>query len=108
MTTIKLYADEHVGRPIVNNLRNKGIDIISTEEAGNKGKSDEEQLEFACANSRAVLTMDSDYLLLREPSSHYGIFFISKRKPDREIVSRIMELIELLDQKEAMGIVVYV
>jgi predicted nuclease of predicted toxin-antitoxin system len=48
---IKLYADENFELPVINNLRNKGYDVLTTREAGkdNQGISDEEVLEFAIA-----------------------------------------------------------
>jgi len=107
MTTIKLYADEHIRKQIISALKNKGIDIISTDDAKNKGKADFNQLKFAASNKRAMLTRDSDYTHIKH-FEHYGIFFIPKKKPDREIVSKIMEFLDVLNEDDVKGSVVYI
>lgn len=44
---IKLYHDEDIPLSLADALRNRGVDVVTTQEAGNIGKSDEEQLIFA-------------------------------------------------------------
>ena len=106
--TIKLYADEHVSKRVVGVLRNKGVDIISAEEAGNRGKSDTDQLKFAFSTSRCMLTMDSDYLGLKNLVGNCGIFFIGKRKSSDKIISKMLSLLEVLSEEDVKGEVVYV
>jgi len=54
----RLYADENFPLPIVELLRIFGHDVLTTEETGNSrlGIPDEDVLEFAIADKRAVLT----------------------------------------------------
>lgn len=47
MTKIKLYLNENIQTAVVEALRKRGIDTISTMEANRKAFSDEEQLKFA-------------------------------------------------------------
>ena len=58
----RLYADENFPLPIVELLRIFGHDVLTTEETGNSrlGIPDENVLEFAIADKRAVLTRNWD------------------------------------------------
>jgi len=40
MSQVKLYLDEDVNENLATQLRREGFDIITTTEAGNKGKDD--------------------------------------------------------------------
>lgn len=108
MTAIKLYADEHISKRIIGSLRSKGVDILSTEEAANKGKTDIQQLNFAISEKRTIVTKDAGYFSLKPEKQHYGILFITKRKPDKEIIKHIMSVLELLGPEEAKGSVIYI
>ena len=89
MSSVKLYSDEHVRKHITNWLRKSGIDIISTEDANNKGKSDIEQLKFAASQKRVILTADAGFLQSERSFGHSGIFLIAGRKTDKEVVAKI-------------------
>jgi len=73
----RLYADENFPLPIVKLLREAGHDVLTTEDAGNSGLGipDEEVLEFAIKNERAILTRNWDDFrrLHRVQSEHFGI-----------------------------------
>jgi predicted nuclease of predicted toxin-antitoxin system len=79
---IKLYADENFELPVINNLRNKGYDVLTTREAGkdNQGISDEEVLEFAIAQDRAVITLNYNHFknLHKLVKNHCGIIICSR------------------------------
>jgi predicted nuclease of predicted toxin-antitoxin system len=53
---IKTYLDENISVLIGKIIRSHGFVVLTTQEAGNNGKSDIEQLEFAVANKHAILT----------------------------------------------------
>jgi len=64
---IRLYSDRHVMTRLAIDLRGRGFDIVTTEEAGNDTASDEEQLAFATAERRAILTFNiRDFAPLHE------------------------------------------
>ena len=44
---VKFYTDEHSANAIAEGLRRRGVDALTTYEAGMLGASDEEQLAFA-------------------------------------------------------------
>jgi hypothetical protein len=58
--TVELLADENFNRWIVAGVRRRGpsIDLITVQEAGLRGMSDPDLLEWAAARARIVLTHD--------------------------------------------------
>jgi len=55
---VRLYFDRHIMRRLAADLRGRGLDVLTTEEAGNDTVSDEQQLTFAAAERRAILTFN--------------------------------------------------
>jgi len=53
---IKLYLDEDVWTGLATALRQAGYDVVSVDDVGRKGLSDEDQMAFAIAEGRAILT----------------------------------------------------
>ena len=51
---MKLYFDEHVHPLVAVMLRERGIDCCTTQEAGNLGTEDEDQLRYATAQGRVL------------------------------------------------------
>ncbi len=70
-----LYADEQFPRQVVELLRSLEHDVLTVQEAGNVGLSDEEVLAFATNQNRAVLTLNRrDFFRLhRLNPKHSGI-----------------------------------
>ncbi len=72
------YFDEHVANAITKGLRQRGVDVRTTGEAGLIGASDEQQLAFATEEGRVLCTNDDDFLRCTRPdritrvSSLYG------------------------------------
>jgi predicted nuclease of predicted toxin-antitoxin system len=52
---MKLYLDEHVSPLLAHVLRERGIDCVTTQEAGNIGKRDHDQLTYAADQGRVLL-----------------------------------------------------
>ena len=57
---MKLYLDEDISPKVAVILRKKGMDALSAHEAGMLEASDEEQLAFAAADERAMVTRNRD------------------------------------------------
>jgi uncharacterized protein DUF5615 len=79
---ILLFADTHIAKAIVIQLRNKGIYIVRLEEVAAlpNNASDSEILRYATEQGRAVLSLDDDfetlhYEYLAEGFEHAGIFW---------------------------------
>lgn len=52
---IRLYLDEDVSVDIVNNLRNRGFDVLCARDVAMLGQDDDIQLEFAISQGRALV-----------------------------------------------------
>ncbi|BBO92477.1 DUF5615 family PIN-like protein [Desulfosarcina ovata] len=57
---MKLYLDKDISPRVSEILRKNGIDAVSAHEDGMLGASDEEQLAFAAAKERAMVTRNRD------------------------------------------------
>ena len=57
---MKLYLDEDISPKVSVILRKKGLDAVSAHETGMLEASDEEQLSFAAAEGRAMVTRNRD------------------------------------------------
>lgn len=62
-----LYFDRHIMTRLAVDLRGRGYDVLTTEEAGKDTASDEEQLAFATGEKRSILTFNiRDFAPLHE------------------------------------------
>jgi predicted nuclease of predicted toxin-antitoxin system len=62
---MKFYLDEHIPLTVAAVLQARGIDCVTTRDAGNLGCSDEAQLTFATSQGRAIFTLNhKDFFLL--------------------------------------------
>src|SRR5690348_6310955 len=55
---VRLYLDRHVMTQLAVDLRGRGYDVMTTQEAARDTASDEDQLVFATAEGRAILTFN--------------------------------------------------
>jgi|GEM_PF-1325152 len=53
---IKLYLDEDVQTAVAEALREKGFDVIATEEVNRKSSPDDEQLKYAIQAERTIVS----------------------------------------------------
>ena len=68
-----LYADQDVSREIVTHLRRGGLDVIMTREVQRQRNADPEQLAFATAQQRILLTRNrDDFVLLHDAWLHWS------------------------------------
>ena len=97
---VDLYADENFPLPVVEALRELGLDVLTAQEAGQAGQSisDEAVLLFATGQSRAVLTLDRwDFVRLHERQpNHAGIIVCSHDEDVARQATRIEAAIKLL------------
>lgn len=82
---IRFYMDQHIPNVAVAALRRRGVDVLTAHEAGTCGRTDEEQLRFATADGRVIVTFDADYLTLADAFLANGETFagIVYCRPDR-------------------------
>jgi predicted nuclease of predicted toxin-antitoxin system len=99
---IRLYLDEDISHDLAVALRREGYDVIGAIGAGNIGLSDEEQLEFASAQGRAILTFNIGDFARRftewqlQEKEHYGII-VSQQFSKQEFGELLRRILRLLD-----------
>jgi hypothetical protein len=71
---IRYYFDQHYPGAVGQGLRQRGIDVLTAQEAGRCGVPDPDQLAFATAEGRVMATFDTDFLALHNGGvQHAGI-----------------------------------
>ncbi len=108
---VRLYFDRHIMKRLAADLRGRGSDVLTTEEAGNDTASDDEQLAFATAASRAVVTFNvRDFAPLHEQwqaagQSHAGVI-VSQQLGSRQyslLLERLLRLLNHFTAEEMVG-----
>ena len=90
-----LLADEQFPLPVVRNLRARGHDVVTAQDAGLTGAADPDVLAAATADGRAVLTYDRDYIRLHKSGvTHAGIVFASEDLDFDALADRIHTALE--------------
>jgi predicted nuclease of predicted toxin-antitoxin system len=103
---IRLYLDRHIMTRLAVDLRGKGYDVLTTEEAGKDTASDEEQLSFATSEGRAIFTFNiRDFAPLHEQCQaanrqHAGII-VSRQLGKREYGLLLPRMLRLLNHYTA-------
>ena len=104
---IRLYFDEDSARhSLARELRFRGADVLTAIETGMAQKTDEEQLEWAAANSRVVYSFNrGDFYglhtaWLKAGRSHSGIILSRQGLSVGEQMRRLLRLIDTLTAEE--------
>lgn len=105
MSQISLYLDEDATHNrLLQALRNRGADVISTAEAGQLSQSDVDQLQWAFVNRRVIYSFNvrDFYRLhtewLKQSRSHAGIIL---GKQDYTIGDQMRGLLQLIATKSS-------
>lgn len=102
---IHLYFDEDVSVRIVDNLRTRGFDVLSSRDADMSGRSDDEQMLYAVSLRRAIVTRNRvDFeaqhnKFVENGLKHYGVI-VAKRRKDTEVVTKILALLDIVSADE--------
>jgi predicted nuclease of predicted toxin-antitoxin system len=70
--TIRFHLDEDVDPAIAHGLRQLGIDVTTSQDAGLLGVPDEIQLAYARSAGRVLFTHDDDHLALVAGGIHHA------------------------------------
>jgi predicted nuclease of predicted toxin-antitoxin system len=103
---VRLYFDRHIKKQLAIDLRPRGFDVLTTEEAAMDTASDDDQLAFATNESRAILTFNiRDFAPLHEQMAptgkqHAGII-VSQQMGNRQYGVLLTRILRLLDQMTA-------
>jgi predicted nuclease of predicted toxin-antitoxin system len=99
--SVRLYADENFPLPVVLQLRSRGYDVLTVQEAGQgeRRTPDEVVLSFAHSDRRAVITHNRrDFMNLhRQSALHSGIIVCTADPNPSALASRIDEAISPFD-----------
>lgn len=110
---IKVYLDEDVNVLIGELIRRKNFKSLTVSEAGRKGKSDAEQLDYAAQNGYAILThnrIDFEELAQEyyaDNKSHHGII-IAVRRPVHEVSERLLNTLNDFTADELINQIIYI
>jgi hypothetical protein len=94
---IRLFTDEHIDPRLAQALTRRGLDVLSCQVAGRASQriSDEDQLAYATAHERALLTFNTvDFILLdvawkQAGRRHAGIIVSPEIRSLTELVQRV-------------------
>ncbi len=94
---LRLYLDEDVDPLLAQVLRDRGVDCLSTNEADNRGSPDAQQLVFATAQRRTLLTFNvRDFVMLAREYARAGLrhggIVVSNHLPFGELLRRVLLL----------------
>lgn len=112
---VRLYFDRHIMARLAVDLRGRGFDVLRTEEAGNDTASDEQQLAFATAENRSILTFNTcDFAALHDQWTaasrpHAGIV-VSRQIGSRAygiLLQRVLRLLNYVTADEMISNLVH-
>lgn len=102
---MKFHLDENVDHAIADGLRRRGIDVTTTTDVGLLGATDPEQLAYALAEGRVILTQDRDMLAYASQGvSHAGVaYWKTHRRTIGQVVLGAIALQQALSADEMVG-----
>jgi len=110
---VELYLDEDVDVLVADLIRARGFTAITTRDAGNLQKDDDEQLAYAADNQLAYVThnrADFEARALERFASgkkHYGII-IAVRRPPQDIMRRLLVILNNVTADEMVNQIRYI
>ncbi len=108
---LRLYLDRHIMTKLAVDLRTRGFDVLTTEEAGKDTAKDEDQLAFATSEGRSILSFNiRDFAPLHEQWTaenrpHAGII-VSRQLGNRQygvFLQRMLQLLNHFTGEEMVG-----
>jgi hypothetical protein len=106
MSQIRLYVDEDAEETaVVDALRSRGVDLLTTLESGMIRSTDEEQLAFAASEERTIYSLNvGDFCQLHSEflargRDHCGILIIPRQR--YSVGEKVRRLTELIDSTSA-------
>ncbi|UCD81409.1 MAG: DUF5615 family PIN-like protein [Desulfobacterales bacterium] len=109
---MKLYLDEDISPKVSVILRKRGMDAVSAHETGMLEASDEEQLSFAAAEGRTMVTRNRDDFItltvqfFEALKPHKGLVIIFHTIPGSEF-SKLAALLVKLAKDHPQGLEPY-
>ena len=108
MARIQFQFDEHVSSAVATELRKRGVDVLTSGEAGLVGAPDTIQLAHARAAGRVLFTQDGDFLSLHRQHTHAGIAYCKMgSRSIGQIVEGLMLIYDVYEAEEMTDRVEY-
>lgn len=110
---IEIYLDEDVNVLIAHLLGSRGFAVKTTQAAGNLGKTDYEQFEFAKSQKFVFLThnrVDFERITQKHFQSnetHYGLIIAVRRSP-QEIAHKLLKTLNTFTADEMKNQIIYI
>jgi predicted nuclease of predicted toxin-antitoxin system len=106
---IRFFFDQHIPAAVANALRQRGVDVLTAQDAARCGLPDTEQLVFATSQERVVVTFDTDYLALDASGlQHAGIAWCPATKYSiGQLIQALLVLHGVLDRAAMLNHVEY-
>ena len=106
---IRFHLDEHIPTAIAKGLRQRGIDVTTTVEAGLRTLSDDAQMAYLRQEQRVLVTSDAGFLARNTGGEeHFGlVYFPPASRSIGDIVTFLVLLHEILSPGEMINRVEY-
>ena len=110
---IDLYLDEDVDVLVAGLVRARGFGAMTTQEAGQIGKTDTEQLAFAASRQKTLLTHNRVHFealarqYFEENKTHSGLIIAVRRKP-QDLSYRLLALLNSFTVDEMVNQIKYI
>jgi hypothetical protein len=100
---LRYFLDQHIFGAVSTGLRQHGIDVLTAQEAGRCGLPDTDQLAFATAGGRVMVTFDPDFLALHNNGvPHEGIAWCPATKYSIGQLIQMLVLLHGVADRDAM------
>lgn len=106
---IRFHLDEHISHIIAKGLRQRGIDVTTTVEAGLRTSKDEAQLAYIRQEQRVFVTNDAGFLARNaRGEEHFGLVYYPPGSHSvDEVITFLVLMYEILTPEEMVSRVEY-
>lgn len=110
MAEIRFYLDENLDLAIAEQLKRRGIDVVTVRDVGRLGNSDVNHLKRATEMGQVLCTQDDDFLrMAAEGMEHAGIVFHRHHRANVGVwVRALVDLHTFVTAKEMVNHVEFV
>jgi len=103
---MRLLADENIPRSAIEFLKARGYDVVTLQEIGKAGTTDEEVAMVAEREGRAVLTLDRDFhLYYFKAKGRVNVILLRPKSPTAENVKELLEAL-MKSKVEPKGLII--
>jgi predicted nuclease of predicted toxin-antitoxin system len=105
MAKLLFYFDENIQTALADALTTRGIDVLTTQQGGNIGVEDIDQLTYAADKGRTILSYNKrDFALIHyqwmKVGRPHGGIILSDQLPIGVILRRLMRLYYMVKQED--------